>query len=350
MPEIDLLRWREFLQDFPDAHLLQTPEWGELKGAFGWQPIRVIGEDHLGNPAGAQILLREVPFGFSFAYMPMGPVGNRAHKSSWRRWAPLWSEIDRLCRQRRVVFLKVEPDMWEQDDRSSQDDLSRFEMRANFIRNPVGVQPPRTLIINLEGSEESLLARMKQKTRYNIRLALKKGVVIRPSADVEAFYQLITQTAQRDAFGVHTLDYYRMAYELFAPQGDCILLFAESEGAILAGLMAFARGQRAWYFYGASSDVHRERMPNYLLQWEAMRWARKRGCLTYDLWGVPDYDEHELEARFNRRRKGLWGVYRFKRGFGGELQRISGPWDRVYRPVWYMFYRLWTQWQRWRQG
>ena len=117
------------------------------------------------------------------------------------------------------------------------------------------------------------------------------------------------------------------------------MLLAEYGGEPLAAVMVFARGRRAWYFYGASADTQRERMPTYILQWEAIRWARQRGCLEYDLWGVPDADEATLESSFASRSDGLWGVYRFKRGFGGELRRAVGPWDRVYSA---MIYRLYT--------
>jgi peptidoglycan pentaglycine glycine transferase (the first glycine) len=106
--------------------------------------------------------------------------------------------------------------------------------------------------------------------------------------------------------------------------------------------MIFARGKRAWYFYGASSKEHREWMPTYLLQWEAMRWARTRGCIEYDLCGVPDFDEEILEGEFTKRSDGLWGVYRFKRGFGGKLRRAMGAWDRPYKPIFYYFYRWWV--------
>jgi lipid II:glycine glycyltransferase (peptidoglycan interpeptide bridge formation enzyme) len=157
---------------------------------------------------------------------------------------------------------------------------------------------------------------MKQKTRYNIRLAQKKGVTVFPTNDLDTFHQLMQVTGQRDAFGVHSLDYYRRAYDLFHPRGECELFLAKLEGEALGGLMVFARGERAWYFYGASSDRRREVMPTYLLQWEAMRWARSRGCTSYDLWGVPDTDEQALEAQFTERADGLWGVYRFKRGLG----------------------------------
>ena len=209
------------------------------------------------------------------------------------------------------------------------------------------IQPKQTLIIDLRGDEEDILARMKQKTRYNIRLAQKKGVRVIPSRDIDTFYSLLKRTGDRDSFGVHLLEYYRKVYESFSTRNQSLLLMAEYEGSPLAGLMVFSRGKRAWYFYGASGDEYRDLMPTYLLQWEAMRWARQQGCEQYDLWGIPDAPQQELEDDFTRRSDGLWGVYRFKRGFGGEIRRSIGPWDRVYRPS---IYRLYTWLMQTRAG
>jgi len=204
--------------------------------------------------------------------------------------------------------------------------------------SPHNIQPPRTIVIDITGSEDDLLARMKQKTRYNVRLAEKKGVTVRAWDDLDGFHQMMQVTGGRDDFGVHSLDYYRRAYQLFHPTGMAELLVAEYEGQPLAALMVFARGRRAWYVYGASNDQERNRMPTYLLQWEAIRWAKVRGCEEYDLWGVPDEDEAKLEAQFESRHDGLWGVYRFKRGFGGELKRAVQAMDRVYSPLLYKLY------------
>jgi lipid II:glycine glycyltransferase (peptidoglycan interpeptide bridge formation enzyme) len=139
---------------------------------------------------------------------------------------------------------------------------------------------------------------------------------------------------------VHSKEYYQRAYELFHPKGTCELLVAEYDGKPLASLMVFANAERAWYVYGASNDQERNRMPTYLLQWEAIRWAKARGCEEYDLWGVPDENEETLEANFESRHDGLWGVYRFKRGFGGQLKRAAQALDIVYMPLLYKFY-LW---------
>ncbi len=313
-------QWDDFLARHPGAHLLQTSAWGDFKSEFGWRVRRVIQGD-----AGAQILFRPLPLGFTLAYIPKGPVG--------ADWPALWPAVHAVCRTERAVLLKVEPD-WDEPITAEQ--AAQFR---GWHSDAATIQPRRTIVIPLEGSEADLLARMKQKTRYNIRLAEKKGVRVQPAQDVDAFYDLMQVTGERDGFGVHSRDYFRRAYEIFHPQGMCELLMADFEGRPLAGLMVFARGPHAWYFYGASNDAERARMPAYLLQWEAMRWAKSRGCTAYDLWGVPDEDEETLEAGFETRREGLWGVYRFKRGYGGTLMRSAGAWEYAYLPPVYPLYR-----------
>jgi len=323
MPELNRTQWDDFLAGYPDAHLLQSGAWAELKRGFGWRSRWI-----LHGKTGAQVLFRPIRLGFSIAYLPKGPVGSD--------WAALWPEVAAACRRERAVFLKVEPDEWE----PAAPDLQPARL-PGFTPSPHAIQPPRTIRIRLDGDEEALLGRMKQKTRYNIRLAQKKGVTVRQSADVSVFQKMMVATGERDGFGVHSLEYYRRAYQLFSSRGECALLQAEYNGEPLAALMAFRRGRRAWYFYGASTELERSRMPAYLLQWEAMNWARAQGCCEYDLWGVPDEDEQVLEERFSGRSDGLWGVYRFKRGFGGEVCRSVGAWDRVYQPVLYRVYRWW---------
>jgi peptidoglycan pentaglycine glycine transferase (the first glycine) len=323
MTSLTAIDWDRFLEQYPNAHLLQTSAWGQFKSEFGWKVQRVSSGEN-----GAQILFRPLPLGLSLGYIPKGPVGPNCES--------LWPEIDRVCRRMRAVILKVEPDQAEHPGDNITRKLKGFQSSEHSI------QPRRTIIISLEGDEEQWLARMKQKTRYNIRLAEKKGVQVRVSNDVDTFSRLMNITGQRDGFGVHSSDYFQRVYEQFQPHGMCELLLAEYAGKPLAGLMVFARGKRAWYFYGASNDDERSRMPAYLLQWHAMRWAKTSGCSEYDLWGVPDEEEETLEAGFENRSDGLWGVYRFKRGFGGTLTRNIGAWDRSYMPLASYFYRWWV--------
>jgi len=342
MPIITLSDWQSFLSDHPGAHILQTGEWGELKSTFGWDAVHLVA-----GKCGAQILFRRLPLGFTFGYIPKGPVfngqchapneiersaGNMPRKAGSEQF---WADVDATCHAHHAIFLKIELDEWECNDTSHPNAKSGdFALRTSQHN----IQPRRTLVIDLRGGENDLLTRMKQKCRYNIRLAVKKGVTVRTWNDIDSFHHLMLTTGERDFFGVHSLEYYRRAYELFHSAGMAELLVAELEGKPLAALMVFKRGRRAWYFYGASSDEARNLMPTYLLQWEAIRWAKAHCCESYDLWGVPDEDELTLESIFESRQDGLWGVYRFKRGFGGRLQRAKVALDRVYNPLLYHLY------------
>ncbi len=324
--------WDQFVE-LNGGHLLQTSRWGALKRTFGWQDVLVAMVQNGKVRAGALVLFRRLPLGMgTIAYVPRGPAVNWEDNQTVEA---LIGALDGAARRRRAVLLKIEPD--ERDTPQMREHLARLGFRESMQ----SVQPPRTVLIDVAGSEEDILARMNQGTRRKIRIALRKGVVVRQgdAQALETFSALIQATGARHEFGVHSPAYYRRAFELFVPD-RAALLMAAHEGRDLAGLFVFALGKTAWYFYGASSDEGRDLMPTYLLQWEAMQWARARGCTTYDLWGIPDEDTATLEAQFQTRSDGLWGVYGFKRGFGGEVVRSVGAWDRVYRPLMYQLYEI----------
>lgn len=320
MATVDRQAWDNFIGHQPEAHLLQTSMWGELKGKFGWRPERVMTGE-----SGAQILFRKLPLGFTMAYIPKGPVGVD--------WTGLWPEVHKVCRKNRAIFLRVEPDIEEPVDDILQANLSGFISVGDTI------QPRQTIYIDVTGTPDNWLSRMKQKARYNTRLAEKKDVIVDECQDFDAFDRLMKATGSRDGFGVHSIDYYKAAYAIFQENGSVALLRAVFEGKPLAMLMVFAHGNRAYYLYGASGDEERQRMPTYLLQFEAMRWAAKKGCTLYDLWGIPDASEEELEASFESRSDGLWGVYRFKRGLGGRIYRSCPGFDYIYQPLLYRVIR-----------
>ena len=165
--------WAQFTAQHPETHLLQTAEWGELKSAFGWQPVRLVAAS-----CGAQILFRSLPGGFTLGYIPKGPLGTN--------WAELLPEIDAVCREHKAIFLKVEPDHWE-----DKEALSFFESKGWKHSHPI--QPRRTIFVPIEGTEEQILASMKQKTRYNVHLAEKKGIQVHLSADIAAFQRMETK-------------------------------------------------------------------------------------------------------------------------------------------------------------
>jgi peptidoglycan pentaglycine glycine transferase (the first glycine) len=309
--------WEALLLQHSEAHLLQTPAWGQLKARHGWRAEGLAGAD-----AGALILVRRPLPGLRLAYVPRGPFG---------RWDRLIPDLVQLARQRGAFVLILEPDVGD----PVAADLPRF----GFLQAARTIQPRSSLLVDLHGTEDELLARMNQKTRYNIGLARRRGVRVRSWEDPVAFAEMLRSTGDRQGFGVHTPGYYQDAFDIFRPRGECEILVAEAEDQPVASLMVFGRGEGSWYFYGASTGAHRDRMPTYLLQWEAMRWARRRGASWYDLWGVPDAPLDQLEAGFASRSDGLWGVYRFKRGFGGRLVRTPGAWELPLRKSIYTFYR-----------
>ncbi len=325
--------WDTFVAARPGAHILQTSAWGELKSRFGWSAdrIAVVREGHIA--AGALVLFRRLPLRLgTLAYVPKGPI---LDPGDAELATPLIAGLDRLARSRRAILLKIEPDAFQLN-------LVGFQPSLHTI------QPPRTIVIDISHREDDILAAMHHKTRYNIRLASKKGVTVREAtrSELPAFNALMQTTGSRDRFAIHSPAYYAAAFDLFVPTGQAKLFVAEVECQIVAGLFAFAQGERAWYFYGASGDAHRERMPNHALQWHAIRWAKSIGCRAYDLWGIPDEDEAALEAQVLNRRGGLWGVYRFKRGFGGKVVRFAGAFDRVYNPMLYRAYLLVLKYRR----
>jgi peptidoglycan pentaglycine glycine transferase (the first glycine) len=328
--------WDAFVAAHPHGSILQTDGWARLKNRFGWSSQRVWMRRNGQLVAGAQLLFRSVALGIlKIAYMPHGPLVDWQDEE---QVAVLFNQIDQAMYQRGASLLKMEPFIW-QDDPGSEI-WRKICQRYDLMTETDTIQPPRTVLIDLRPSTEDILMAMKQKTRYNIRLAERKDVTVRQGTaeDIPIFDQLIRMTARRDDFGVHQADYYRAAYELFAPDNAALLL-AEYEGQPLAGVMVFACGPKAAYLYGASSNEERQRMPSYAVQWAAMKWAKARGCTSYDMWGVPDAPEAELEDNFLERQDGLWPVYRFKRGFGGDICRTVGPADRVYNKLTQRLYR-----------
>ncbi len=322
-----LERWNRWVAAHPTGNLLQTSQWGSLKQGFGWEWDLVTLED-AGTPvAGAIVLYRALPLRIgTIAYVPRGPVVD------WDNTAQVQALLARLykaARKRRAWACWLEPEVIDNSPAATQ------LPGLGYAPSPRTIQPRSTIVVDLSPSEDAILAAMKSKTRYNIRLAERKGVTVREGglSDIDAFHALMQETGERDAFGIHTLEYYRRALTLYAPEGQVALLLAELDGEPLAGLMVFAVGTKSWYICGASSDRHRNLMPAYAVQWAAMRWAKARGCTTYDLWGIPDEPEETLEAQFSDRSDGLWGVYRFKRGFGGQIVRYAGLWERSLNPL-----------------
>jgi peptidoglycan pentaglycine glycine transferase (the first glycine) len=325
--------WDTFVSQQPRAHVLQLSGWGALKHAYGWQVERVGLAASGDLVAGAQLLFRPLPLRLgTLAYLPMGPYVSAAAPSGTE--SQLWQIVDDTARQRRAALLKWEPGTYTGGE--TEPDYARLGFRPS----PQTVQPPRTILIDITADDEAILARMNQGTRRKVRQSLKHDIRYYEGGpdDLERFNQMMQVTGDRNEFGVHEPGYYELACELFVPD-HAALIMAEHEGDTLAGIMVFAAGCAAWYLYGASASIKRNLMATYGVQWRAIQWAKARGCHTYDLWGIPDEDPETLERGFQQRSDGLWGVYGFKRGWGGQIVRSAGAWDRVYNPLVYTAYR-----------
>jgi len=344
-----------------NASLLQSWRWGEFKRVSGWSPFRLGISSQSGPLIFGQVLYRSIPrlpLPVSIGYLPRGPIYFPASEGDRQAEKTFWRAIHRESRKRGAIFLKVEPNdaLGDALPKSTVND----RMAALGFRPAARLQPARTWALDIDCSEEDLLKGMKPKTRYNLRLAGKRGVTVRRAGslgDLKAFHSLLEITGERDQFGIHTFPYYEQLWRIFGPEGDnsMMVLLAdhpdETERAAgpIGGLLAFRFGREAVYMYGASDNRGREHMPNYLLQWAAITWAREHGCTLYDFWGIPDPPAEDVEDGKDgaevspiNARSGLRGVYWFKRGFGGREIEYPGAYDHIYNP---WLYRLWMRWR-----
>ena len=243
------------------------------------------------------------------------------------------------ARKRNAIFVKIDPDvvLGTGVPRESAAADASGEMFQNDLEergwsfSADQVQFRNTVQLDLKQDEGTLLAAMKQKTRYNIRLAGRKGVTVRQGSktDVELLFQMYAETAARDEFIIRPLAYYRNAWGVFMDAGLSCSFIAEHEGEALAALILFCFGERVWYMYGASRDLHRDKMPSHRLQWDAICWAKANNYHIYDMWGAPD-EFVESDP--------MWGVWRFKAGFGGRVVRHIGAWDMIISRPWHWLY------------
>ncbi|NUM49046.1 MAG: peptidoglycan bridge formation glycyltransferase FemA/FemB family protein [Anaerolineales bacterium] len=356
--------WNTLLTSLPShfdyaqcrPHLLQTWEWGQLKAQYGWQPFHLVWDDKTSEvlktsevslknvQAAALVLVRAIPVGgfaarLSVVYVPKGPV------LDWNN-IPLRDRVLRdlrtFARRKGGIFLKIDPDVRlgtgipntpdEIPDPLGQSLVSHLQTQGwHFSQDQI--QFRNTVTLDLTRPEDELLARMKQKTRYNVRLAERKGVTLRAGTetDLDTLYRMYAETSVRDGFVIRDPQYYLDLWRGFLQAGMLEPLIAEVESEPVAAVMIFRFAGTAYYLNGMSRDAHREKMPNYLLQWEAARRAKAAGCTMYDLWGAPNvFDESDS----------MWGVFRFKEGLGGEVVRHIGAWDLPVQPL---MYKLYTQ-------
>ncbi len=333
--------WNKIIAQFSEPHFLQTWEWSQVKAQYGWIPMPYVWRDDSDSIVAAVMILKKQSFGHRFGarlcilYSPKGPLMDWSNQSLRMR---VLNDLQFFAKDQGAIFLKIDPDVRlgrgipnsaeDMPDETGLSIISDLTDRGWRISEEQ-IQFKNTVLVELSETEEEILARMKSKTRYNIRLAEKKGVALRvgKEGDLGMLYRMYAETSIRDGFVIRDENYYLKVWGLFMANIEtlenlklptCQPLIAEVDNEPVAAIFLFIFAGRAYYVYGMSRNLHREKMPTYLLQWGAMKRAKESGCNVYDLWGAPDvFDESDS----------MWGVYRFKEGLGGDVIRTLGAYD-----------------------
>jgi len=346
---INKSKWNAIIKDLPGVGILQTWEWGAIKSKYGWRPEHYIWQDQSGKiKAAALILIREISLPviskkLRMIYIPQGPLLDWSNTSLRGK---VLDDIREFSQGMNVLSIKVDPEViygiGEKIDAADSKFLLAQEIvdelkKEGWLFSPQQIQFKNTAWIRLEKSENELLSAMKQKTRYNIRLAGRKGVCVREGgiSDLDKLYHMYLDTSIRDSFIIRPKEYYLDVWSKFIKAEMAVPLIAEVEEEVVAGLLLFHFGNRSWYLYGMSTDKHREKMPNYLLQWEAIKLSKKFNSRIYDLWGAPDNFDNQDR---------MWGVYRFKQGLGCEVVKRIGAYDYPLSKITYKIINIFIPW------
>ncbi len=319
----NLAEYEAFVQSNPKGHFLQSSMWAKQKPEWIWEGIICRGED--GKIRGAMsVLIRKVPYlPYRLMYAGRGPVCNIEDVETLRE---LTDGAKKLARKYKAYTLKIDPDVSVEDAAFIERMESLGYKRLDTGKNFSGIQPRFVFRLYLNGrNEEQLMESFHSKTRYNIRLAERKGVVVKLCGKEEAgvFSELMLETGVRDGFVVRSREYFENMMDNLGDKCRLYMAYSE-EGEAIAGTLAIYYGDKVWYLYGASSNRHRNLMPNYLLQWNMIKWACELGCRIYDFRGVSgDLSEDNP----------LYGLYRFKKGFNGDFTEFVGEFDYVFSPI-----------------
>src|SRR5450432_3073218 len=338
----DAQQWNAFLTSQPRGHLLQSYEWGELNQYLGGRIYRLGALDD-GRLIGAMLIsVAPVPLPvslpgvhFSWLYSVRGPSVERPDSPAL---AALIDYAHKVAKKEHAVVLRIEPNI--ADDDPNMDVWLAAYHKLGFHSNPTSVHGRRSRVLDITPSAEKLLADCKMTWRQNIRASERKGVIIREAngeEDFDKYYALLTVTSERDAFFIHSKEYHKEILRHFASKGDAVLYLAEHEGEALAAKMLIRFGDWCWDMFGASSNNKRNLKATYLLQYRCFLWAKERGCSYFDLRTIPEILEPGEE---------MWGVYEYKKGFGG-FSRLNIPTqDYVYRSFIYNSWRKMVEMRR----
>ncbi len=334
---------------------LQTEFWAQFKGNHGWTPLFfTVADDNSISVAeaatenGITVLVRTFSIKLatmSIAYIPMAP--EKEAQESDAEYADRIKRISELLKPHlpaNTICIRYDFPI----DYATLEEKNMHVKNFNIMQSNVAIQPPDTVLLQLHASEDELLANMKSKWRYNIRLAEKKGVIVEAyhsddegfSQAFEHFYTLFEETSKRDGVNFHAKSYYLDLLNRSSSSEPIriTLYLAKHETDYLAGIITLFCEREAVYLYGASGNIKRNYMPAYLLQWTAIKDAKKFGSPVYDFYGIPPTDDEHHP---------MHGLYLFKTGFGGDIIHRPGSFDIPLKPFTYHMYTMAEKLRAW---
>ncbi len=317
--ENTLKEFEDFVLSHPKGHFLQSQMWAKVKES--WTRKAICVRDSNGAICGGMsLLIRKIPLTpYTLMYSPRGPVCDVHDESTLRALA---DGAAQLAKKYKAYALRLDPDVKSEDTTfiKIMKDIG-FKHKIGD-KNFDGVQPNYVFRLDIKDkTKEQIMEDFHHKTRYNIRLSVRKEVVveIKGKEALPDFVAIMEETGTRDGFITRPLAYFETMLDAF---GDNARLYmAYWQGKPIAGTLAIYYGNKVWYLYGASSNSHRNVMPNYQLQWEMICWAVECGCDIYDFRGVSGDLSPENP---------LYGLYLFKKGFSGEFCEFCGEFEFVY--------------------
>jgi len=299
-----------FWQTNKRRNLWQHPVWAAFQGAVHRKVFLLEAEG-----ASALLVKHDLPFGFCWLECPRGPLFKNK-----KDLLQILTDIQRAAKKEKAIFVRLSPFQ----GLGSAD----YELRTSQY----DTQPQASLVLDLDQSEEDILKQMKPKGRYNIKVARKHEVTVEPSSDADTFYRLLSTTGFRDKFGIHSKSYYQKMLQSMPEKAQ--LLLAKCNGQVIAGGLFVYLDEWGIYYYGASAETYRNVMAPYLIQWEAIKEAKKRGCKHYDFLGIaPEGAEGHAWS----------GVTSFKKKFGGRTVSYPQAKEMVMRPFWHFIYRCYKK-------
>ena len=330
LEEKDKELYKKFLESHDRCNFQQSLEWGEVKTS--WKKEVILSENSDGSIRGSLcVWIRKIPLFGNIMYSARGPVCNLYNEEVIQ---DIVDGANQLAKKYNAFVLRVEPDVLKSDEKFREIIIQKgFKIKDDSKDFKDEIQPRFVFQLNIKGkTEDEIFKEFHSKTRYNIRLATKKGVVIKEGTrdDLKDFHKIMIETGARDNFIIRPLEYFERMYDCLGPE-HMKLLMAYHNDEPIAGIIPIMYGNKVWYLYGASSNRHRNLMPNYLLQWTMIQEAIKRGADMYDFRGVSGVvDESHPQ----------YGLYRFKKGFNADFTEFIGEIYLPFKPLRYKLYKF----------